>query len=132
MTNSSAETGISKPRIWVAGHRGMVGSALMRRLASEDVEILTVDRREVDLREQEAVRTWVARAKPDSIILAAATVGGILANDSYPADFLFDNLAIETNVIHAGIWQGLSGLSFLDRPASIRNSRHSRSRKAHC
>ena len=62
MTNSSAKAGIGKPRIWVAGHRGMVGSALVRRLASEDAEILTVDRRDVDLREQDAVRTWVARA----------------------------------------------------------------------
>jgi GDP-L-fucose synthase len=113
MTNYSAATGINKPRIWVAGHRGMVGSALMRRLAKEDVEILTVDRRDVDLREQDAVRTWVARAKPDSIILAAATVGGILANDSRPADFLFDNLAIETNVIHAAHLAGVDRLVFL-------------------
>jgi GDP-L-fucose synthase len=113
MTNYSAATGINKPRIWVAGHRGMVGSALVRRLASEDVEILTVDRRDVDLREQDAVRTWVARAKPDSIILAAAKVGGILANDSCPADFLFDNLAIETNVIHAAHLTGVERLVFL-------------------
>jgi GDP-L-fucose synthase len=102
-----------KRRIWVAGHRGMVGSAILRRLARGDVEILTVDRREVDLREQEAVRLWVARAKPDVIILAAAKVGGILANDSYPADFLFDNLAIETNVIQAAHRAGVERLVFL-------------------
>jgi GDP-L-fucose synthase len=112
MAHLSAKPG-AKRRIWVAGHRGMVGSALMRRLAKEDVEILTVDRRDVDLREQDAVRTWVARAKPDSIILAAATVGGILANDSRPADYLFDNLAIETNVIHAAHLAGVERLVFL-------------------
>ncbi|HUB64654.1 MAG TPA: GDP-L-fucose synthase [Methylocella sp.] len=102
-----------KRRIWVAGHRGMVGSAIMRRLAGEDVEILTVDRRDVDLREQDAVRQWVARAKPDVIILAAAKVGGILANDSYPADFLFDNLVIETNVIQAAHLANVEQLVFL-------------------
>ena len=79
----------SKRRIWVAGHRGMVGSAIMRRLAGENVEILTVDRRDVDLREQAAVRQWVAQAKPDVIILAAAKVGGILANDYLPGGFPF-------------------------------------------
>jgi GDP-L-fucose synthase len=103
----------TKRRIWIAGHRGMVGSAIVRRFAREDVEILTVDRREADLREQQAVRDWVARAKPDAIILAAAKVGGILANDSYPADFLFDNLAIEANVIHAAHLAGVGRLVFL-------------------
>lgn len=112
MANLFASSGI-KPKIWVAGHRGMVGSAMLRRLASEDVDVLTVDRRDVDLREQEAVRQFVARTKPDVIVLAAATVGGILANDSYPADFLFDNLAIETNVIHAAHLAGVERLVFL-------------------
>jgi GDP-L-fucose synthase len=91
----------------------MVGSAIMRRLVGEDAEILTVDRRDVDLREQDAVRQWVARAKPDVIILAAAKVGGILANDSYPADFLFDNLVIETNVIQAAHLANVEQLVFL-------------------
>ncbi|HUI19986.1 MAG TPA: GDP-L-fucose synthase [Methylocella sp.] len=100
-------------RIWVAGHRGMVGSAIMRRLARENAEILTVDRSDLDLREQDAVRTWIAQAKPDVIILAAAKVGGILANDSYPADFLFDNLAIETNVIQGAHLAGVDRLVFL-------------------
>jgi GDP-L-fucose synthase len=77
------------------------------------VEILTVDRVDVDLREQQAVRQWVARATPDVIILAAAKVGGILANDTYPADFLFDNLAIETNVIHAAHLANVERLVFL-------------------
>ena len=112
MAHLSAKPG-AKRRIWVAGHRGMVGSAIMRRLAREDVELLTVDRSEVDLREQDAVRTWVARAKPDVIILAAAKVGGILANDTYPADFLFDNLAIELNVIQAAHLANVERLVFL-------------------
>ena len=112
MDQLSARAG-NKRRIWVAGHRGMVGSAIMRRLAGEDAEILTVDRRDVDLREQDDVRQWVARAKPDVIILAAAKVGGILANDSYPADFLFDNLVIETNVIQAAHLADVEQLVFL-------------------
>ena len=112
MDQLSARGG-NKRRIWVAGHRGMVGSAIMRRLEGEDAEILTVDRRDVDLREQDAVRQWVARAKPDVIILAAAKVGGILANDSYPADFLFDNLVIETNVIQAAHLANVEQLVFL-------------------
>jgi GDP-L-fucose synthase len=112
MDKPSAHSG-KRRRIWVAGHRGMVGSAILRRLAKEDVEILSVDRRDVDLREQDAVRQWVARAKPDVIVLAAAKVGGILANDSYPADFLFDNLAIETNVIHAAHLADVERLVFL-------------------
>jgi len=91
----------------------MVGSAICRRLDRENAEILTVERRGLDLREAEAVRQWVARTRPDVIILAAAKVGGILANDSYPADFLFDNLSIETNVIHAAHLAGVERLVFL-------------------
>ncbi|VTZ24979.1 bifunctional GDP-fucose synthetase: GDP-4-dehydro-6-deoxy-D-mannose epimerase and GDP-4-dehydro-6-L-deoxygalactose reductase [Methylocella tundrae] len=102
-----------KRRIWVAGHRGMVGSAIVRRLAGENVEILTVGRNELDLRDQSAVRAWVARETPDVIILAAAKVGGILANDSYPADFLVDNLVIETNVIEAAHRANVDRLIFL-------------------
>ncbi|MEJ0093273.1 MAG: GDP-L-fucose synthase [Methylocella sp.] len=112
MTNHSADL-TGKRRIWVAGHRGMVGSAIIRRLAGGDVEILTVGRNEVDLRDQSAVRAWIARAKPDVIILAAAKVGGILANDSYPADFLVDNLSIETNVIEAAHRADVDRLVFL-------------------
>jgi len=103
----------TKRRVWVAGHRGMVGSAILRRLAKEDVEIITVDRRNVDLREQQTVRQWVARARPDAIVLAAAKVGGILANDTCPADFIFDNLAIETNVIQAAHLANVERLVFL-------------------
>lgn len=88
-------------RVWVAGHRGMVGSALVRRLASEGCEVLAVGRSEVDLRQQDAVERWVAASRPDAVFVAAATVGGIHANNTRPAEFLYDNLVIETNIIEA-------------------------------
>jgi GDP-L-fucose synthase len=88
-------------RVFVAGHRGLVGSALVRRLSKEDCKVITVPRNELDLRDQQAVRKWMGTYQPDVVFLAAAKVGGILANDSYPADFLFDNLIIETNLIEA-------------------------------
>ncbi len=100
-------------RVWLAGHGGMVGAALLRRLASEDCEVLTVGRDKVDLRRQADVETWMAEAKPDAVFVAAATVGGILANDSRPAEFIYDNLAIETNVIHAAWRTGVQKLLFL-------------------
>ncbi|WP_345721229.1 GDP-L-fucose synthase [Qipengyuania xiamenensis] len=87
-------------RIYVAGHRGMVGSALVRRLAEEDCEVHTADR-SVDLREQADVRRWFDDKRPDAVILAAAKVGGILANSERPGEFLYDNIAIATNVIEA-------------------------------
>ncbi len=102
-----------KRRIWVAGHRGMVGSAIVRRLAGMPVEVLTASRGELDLRDQSAVRAWVSREKPDVVILAAAKVGGILANDTYPADFLVDNLVIEANVIEAAHRADVQRLVFL-------------------
>jgi GDP-L-fucose synthase len=100
-------------RIFIAGHNGMVGSALVQRLASENCEVLTAPRTELDLRNQQAVRAWMSAHKPDAVVLAAAKVGGILANDSYPADFLYDNLVIETNVIEAAFRQGVAKLLFL-------------------
>jgi GDP-L-fucose synthase len=100
-------------RVWVAGHRGMVGSAIVRRLASENCEVLTVGRAEVDLKDQAAVRGWVSKARPDAVFVAAAKVGGILANNSYPADFLYDNLMIEANVIEASFRAGVEKLCFL-------------------
>lgn len=100
-------------RIWVAGHRGMVGSAIVRRLAQEDCELLTTTRTELDLKRQADVEEWVARERPDAVILAAAKVGGILANDSYPADFLYDNLMIEANVLEAAHRNAVSKLLFL-------------------
>src|SRR6516164_7826363 len=100
-------------RVWVAGHRGMVGSAIVRRLASEPVEVLTVPRAELDLRDAAAVRGWLAANLPDVVVLAAAKVGGILANDSFPAQFLYDNLAIETAVIPAASEAGVRKLLML-------------------
>ena len=100
-------------RVWVAGHRGMVGSAIVRRLAGENCQILTADRATVDLRNQTQVRSWVGENAPDVVFLAAAKVGGILANDSLPADFLYDNLMIEANIIHSSFEFGVKKLVFL-------------------
>jgi GDP-L-fucose synthase len=100
-------------RVWVLGHRGMVGGAIVRRLASEDCEVLTASRSELDLRDQAAVRAWAAKQRPQAVFLAAAKVGGILANDSYPVDFLYENLLIETNVIGASFDVGVEKLMFL-------------------
>ena len=89
-------------RIYVAGHRGLVGSAIVRRLQADGYNnLVTRTSKELDLREQQAVRTFFAAEKPDYVILAAARVGGILANDTWPADFIYDNLMMEANVIHA-------------------------------
>ncbi|MFO0293712.1 MAG: GDP-L-fucose synthase family protein [Rhodospirillales bacterium] len=100
-------------RVWVAGHRGMVGAALVRRLARSGCETLTAGREEVDLVRQEAVERWMERARPHAVILAAARVGGIVANDTRPADFIYDNLMIEANVVHAAWKAGVEKLLFL-------------------
>jgi GDP-L-fucose synthase len=99
--------------VFVAGHRGMVGSALVRRLAQENVELLTVGRREVDLRDQAAVFNWFAAKRPQVVFLAAAKVGGIVANNTLRAEFIYDNLIIATNVIHAAHLNGAEKLMFL-------------------
>jgi GDP-L-fucose synthase len=99
---------IAGKRVWVAGHRGMVGSALLRRLEREGCQILTATRQECDLRRQSEVERWMAEARPEVVLIAAAKVGGILANDSYPAEFLYDNLMIEANLIQ-GAWQARVG-----------------------
>jgi GDP-L-fucose synthase len=88
-------------RVFVAGHRGLVGSALVRRLARENCLILSADRATIDLRDQAAVRYWFEQERPEIVFIAAATVGGIRANNSRPADFLYDNLTIAANVIEA-------------------------------
>ena len=88
-------------RIWVAGHRGMVGGAVMRRLASEDCEVITAGRDVVDLVDQAATKAWMAEVRPDVIVMAAAKVGGIKANNDYPVDFLYENLMIEANIAQA-------------------------------
>jgi len=103
---------LSGKRVYVAGHKGMVGSALIRRLASEACEVLTSDR-SVDLREQADVRGWFSEHRPDVVIIAAAKVGGILANDTYPAEFLYDNLMIEANLIEASRQVNAEKLLFL-------------------
>jgi len=99
--------------VFVAGHRGMVGSALTRRLAQEDIELLTVGRREVDLRDQAAVSGWFAAKRPQVVFLAAARVGGIVANNTLRAEFIYDNLAIAANVIHAAHINRTEKLMFL-------------------
>ena len=100
-------------RVWVAGHRGMVGSAIVRRLADEDCELLTASRAELDLKDPAAVRAFVADRKPEAIFMAAAKVGGILANDTMPADFLYDNLMIAANVTEAAYRSGVGKMLFL-------------------
>jgi GDP-L-fucose synthase len=99
--------------VFVAGHRGMVGSALMRRLAQEDVDLLTAGRGELDLRDQAAVFDWFKANAPQVVFLAAAKVGGIVANDTLRAEFLYDNLVIAANVIHAARLNRVEKLMFL-------------------
>ena len=101
-------------KIYIAGHQGLVGSALLRRLESQGFEHLVLrNSNELDLREQAAVEAFFEKEKPDYVFLAAAKVGGILANDTYRAEFLYDNLLIEANVIHAAKRQGAKKLLFL-------------------
>jgi GDP-L-fucose synthase len=100
-------------RVWVAGHKGMVGAGLVRRLAREGCEIIRAPRSEVDLRRQDEVERFMASARPQAVFLAAAKVGGILANDSRPADFIYDNLMIEANVIEAARRSRVEKLLFL-------------------
>ncbi len=100
-------------RVWVAGHRGMVGSALVRRLSHESCQILTATRDEIDLRDQAAVSAWVCSNKPDVIVIAAALVGGIMANSQNPAMFFYDNIMISTNIIHSAYKAGVEKLLFL-------------------
>lgn len=100
-------------RVFVAGHRGMVGGALVRRLADTNCEIITVEHRDVDLRRQTETENWLAQARPNAVFVAAATVGGILANDSRPGEFLYDNLMIAANVIEGSRRVGVKKLLFL-------------------
>jgi len=104
---------LQNKRVWVTGHRGLVGAALVRRLAAESCEILTVTHAECDLRRASAVETWMGANRPQAVFVAAARVGGIYANDSRPADFLYDNLMIAANVIEAARRTGVEKLIFL-------------------
>jgi GDP-L-fucose synthase len=99
--------------VFVAGHRGMVGAALVRRLAREDIKLQTATRSEVDLRDQAAVFEWFASKRPQVVFLAAAKVGGIVANDTLRGEFLYDNLVIAANAIHAAHVNGTEKLMFL-------------------
>src|SRR5579885_3264020 len=100
---------LANRRVWVAGHRGMVGQALLRRLERENCILLTADR-SLDLRRQRETEDWVRDNRPDAVFLAAARVGGILANDTRPAEFLYDNLLIQANVIEAAWRSGVRKL----------------------
>jgi GDP-L-fucose synthase len=104
---------LSGRRVWVAGHRGMAGSAIARRLAGEDCEIITATHDELDLLRQADVEAWMADRKIDAVFLAAATVGGIMANSTRPAEFLYENLVIASNVIHSAWLTGVKKLLFL-------------------
>jgi GDP-L-fucose synthase len=99
-------------KIWVSGHGGMVGSAIIRRLADEDCDVLTCDR-SIDLRDPHLVREWMGDNNPDAVIVAAARVGGIMANDTRPAEFIYDNLMIAANHINAAHEAGTKKLLFL-------------------
>jgi GDP-L-fucose synthase len=110
---ASTSVDLTGKRVFVAGHRGMVGSALLRRLASEGVELLTVPRSEMDLRDQGAVFGWFAKNRPQAVFFAAAKVGGIVANNTLRAEFIYDNLIQATNVIHAAHINGAEKLMFL-------------------
>jgi len=104
---------LSGKSVFVAGHRGMVGGALTRRLRSENVELLTTTRSEMDLRDQAAVNRWFAQKRPQVVFLAAAKVGGIVANDTLRGEFIYENLVIATNIIHAAHVNGTEKLMFL-------------------
>jgi len=110
---SSPMFDLNGKKVWVAGHRGMVGGALMRRLSSEGCDLVTVGRDQVDLVRQSAVESWLEAEKPDCIFLAAAKVGGIQANNTRPAEFLYENMMIEANIIHAAYQVGVKKLIFL-------------------
>ena len=104
---------INNKRIWVAGHNGMVGRAVVNELKKQNCTIITASRHEVDLVRQAEVEAWITENKPDAIIICAAKVGGILANNTYPADFIYENLMIETNIIHAAFKKNVDKLVFL-------------------
>jgi GDP-L-fucose synthase len=113
MARTESAYSLAGRRVWVAGHRGLVGSAIHRRLAREECEVLTVGRSDVDLRRQTDVEDWLADQRPDVVVVAAAKVGGILANSTQPAEFLYDNLAIEANIIEGARRTSVAKLVFL-------------------
>lgn len=104
---------VTDKKVWVAGHNGMVGSSILRRVKTERCRAVTVSREELDLRDQRKVYSWIADNKIDIVILAAAKVGGIFANVKYPAEFLYDNIEIQNNVINGSYLAGVKKLVFL-------------------
>lgn len=104
---------MSKLKIFIAGHKGMVGSAIFRQLKDQDVEIIIKDRKELDLLNQQDVQKFFNNEKIDQVYLAAAKVGGIHANNSLPAEFIYENLTIQTNIIHSSFLNGVKKLLFL-------------------
>jgi len=104
---------MSKPKIFIAGHKGMVGSALVRLFKKKKVEIITKEKKELNLLDQKKVRTFFKNNKIDQVYLAAAKVGGIHANNTYPAEFIYENLMIQNNVIHSAFLSGVKKLLFL-------------------
>ena len=100
-------------RVFVAGHRGMVGGALVRRLTGEGCEVITAGRDELDLIDQRQTFDWMAQRKPDAVFMAAARVGGILANSTYPAQFLYNNLVMQANIAEAARRSGVEKLMLL-------------------
>jgi GDP-L-fucose synthase len=109
----AAEVSLAGRRVWVPGHRGMVGSSIVRRLREEGCELLSAERDAVDLRRQAETEAWMAACRPEFIFLAAGRVGGILANDTYPAEFLYDNLMIAANIIETAHRLKVEKLLFL-------------------
>ncbi len=104
---------LTDKRIYVAGHRGMVGSAIARRLMSGGCDVITAGHEQVDLQRQEQTERFLTATKPDVVIVAAAKVGGIHANQAYAAEFIANNLAIALNVIHGSYMAGVKKLLFL-------------------
>ena len=104
---------MNKPKIFIAGHKGMVGSAIVRFLESQNVELIIKDRKELDLLKQDDVKSFFKKEKIDQVYLAAAKVGGIHANNTYPAEFIYQNLKIQLNVIHGAFLCGIKKLLFL-------------------
>ncbi|MBZ8134254.1 GDP-L-fucose synthase [Afifella sp. IM 167] len=113
MSRSELAFPLAGRRVFVAGHRGMVGSAIVRRLGSEDCTVIGAEHGTLDLRRQADVEAFMARERPDAVILAAARVGGIAANSAFPANFLYDNLALQLNVIEAARQAGVAKLLML-------------------
>ena len=113
MTSMNLAYALRGKRVWVAGHNGLVGSALVRRLASEECEIITAPRGEFDLRDPAKVDRWMRELHPQAVFLAAARVGGIHANDTRPAEFIYDNIMIQTSVLEAARRYGVEKLMFL-------------------